>query len=159
VGNPAPDSPSSISRRAALAIIVGAGVAACTPAGEPSPDASSTSDTDALTRSDVAAQEWMLVAMYDAAIAAQPSKVDELTSLRDQHIEHAQALGSAAPGGSASPVSAAPDRAQLVAAELQASRDRVTACSRAAQPDLARLLALIGASEAGHAAFLKDGAP
>lgn len=159
MGNPAPDFPAWLTRRAALAIIVGAGVAACTPGGEAGPDPSPTSDPDALTRADVAAQEWTLVAMYDAAIAAQPAKADELAALRDQHIEHAQALGSTAPSGSALAMGAAPDRAQLTTAEMDASRDRVSACSRAVEPGLARLLALIAASEAGHAAVLRAGSP
>lgn len=143
-----------LTRRATLALLVGAGVAACSPGDNADPEPSPTPDPDALTREDVAAQEWALVALYDAAIAAEPGQAKALATLRDQHVEHASALGSTTPGASA-PASAAPGRAQLAAAEEEASRARVTSCSRAVDAELARLLALIGASEAGHAAYLR----
>ena len=155
VGNPAPEPPARLTRRAALALLVGAGVVACSPTSDAGPTPSPTADPDAQTRAEVAAQEWALVALYDAAIAAQPAQAAELSLLRDQHVEHATALGSSTASASATATGPAPDRATLTAAEEEASRSRVTACARAVQPDLARLLALIGASEAGHAAFLR----
>lgn len=155
MGNQGPDAALRLTRRAALALVVGAGVAACTPGDNAAPDPSPTSDPDALTREDVAAQEWALVALYDAAIAAQPGQAKALATLRDQHVEHATALGSSAPLTSPSSATTVPDVAQLAAAEEEASRARVTSCSRAVEADLARLLALIGASEAGHAAYLR----
>ncbi|MFM8773679.1 MAG: hypothetical protein ACKOFP_07545 [Actinomycetota bacterium] len=146
-----------MTRRTALALLAGAGLAACTSGGDSDADTSPTADPDAATRAEVVAQEWALVALYDAAIAASPSNSRDLAVLRDQHVEHAGALGSSAATSSSASSAAAPtpDRAQLAVAEAEASRARVTACARAVQPDLARLLALIGASEAGHAALLK----
>jgi len=147
-----------MTRRTALALLAGAGLAACTSGGDSVADTSPTVDPDAGTRAEVVAQEWALVALYDAALAAPSGRADELTLLREQHIEHARALGSTpatpTPSASAS-VPPVPSAQDLAAAEADAARRRVNACSRAVEPELARLLALVGASEAGHAAFLK----
>ncbi|MCX6431625.1 MAG: hypothetical protein NTX29_02175 [Actinobacteria bacterium] len=46
--------------------------------------------------------------------------------------------------------------AALVSAEHAASRDRIRACVDSPDPETARLLALIGASEAAHVPALRD---
>lgn len=147
-----------MTRRTALALLAGAGLAACTSGGDSDADTSPTADPDAGTRAEVVAQEWALVALYDAALTVPSGRAEELTLIRDQHIEHARALGST-PATPTPPASASvppvPSAQDLAAAEADAVRARVNACSRAVEPELARLLALIGASEAGHAAFLK----
>ncbi len=151
-----------LTRRAALALLAGATVAACSSGGN-SDEATATSDPDAGIREQVAGQEWSLVALYDAVIAAQPALAGELAALRQQHVDHANALGSAsAPPASASPptVSSSPEaaRATLLDAEAAAVRERTQACQAAVGTEPARLLALIAASEAGHAAYLRGAA-
>lgn len=148
--------PIRITRRAALALLAGGAVAACTPGSDSGPDASPSPDADALTREQVAADEWSLVALYDAALSSQPDLAAELSTIRDQHVEHAAALGSSTPpSGSASASPAPPGRDALAAAEATAAKQRAQACGSAHDTELARLLALIAASEAGHAAYLK----
>ena len=145
--------PTRITRRTALALLAGGAVTACSPGSGTGPDASETPDPDALTREQVIRDEWSLVALYDAALAAQPNP--ELSALRDQHAEHAAALGSASPPSASSSAPPAPSRTALAESEASAAKQRAQACEMAADTDLARLLALIAASEAGHAAFLK----
>ena len=102
------------------------------------------------------------MSLYDAAIAAQPSLAAELAPMRQQHVDHAAALGTPSPAATSSATSAAPAfsstaaaRAGLIEAEAAASRDRARACQSAIGAEPARLLALIAASEAGHAAYLR----
>lgn len=101
--------------------------------------------------------ELDLIAVYEASIAAQPELAPTLTVILEQHREHAQAL--AVPDAQASPpaprgAAAAVDLNGLRDLERQAAGLRAGACVRAGNPELARLLALIGASEAQHVAVL-----
>ena len=151
-----------LTRRAALALLAGATVAACSPGGD-SDGATATPDPDAAIREQVAEQEWSLVALYDAVIAAQPALADDLGALRQQHVDHANALGSASPPASSASPSAVPNapevaRATLIEAEAAAVRERTQACQATVGAEPARLLALIAASEAGHAAYLRGAA-
>jgi hypothetical protein len=107
-------------------------------------------------RSDVAAQEAAIIALYDAAIAAHPDLATDLATLRDEHAEHAEAVGSPAPAPSAPAVgSRAEALAAITEAEKQAIAQRTAACEAASGADLARLTALIAASEAGHVEYLR----
>ena len=143
-----------MTRRVALTLLVGAGVAACTPGGS-ADDPTASPDVDAGIRDQVVADEWSLVAQYDAVIAAQPSLAADLSPLRQHHVEHAQSLGSASPTTSSAPPASAATVTALADAETAATRQRGQACQSATGPDTARLLALIAASEAGHASYLR----
>ena len=156
-----------LTRRQGLrALAVGAPallLAACTsdpeqaPSSTPSANegAAAAPSADDPAATDPAADEAALIALYDAALAA-PGTSDTrevLALLRDQHAAHRDALGGAADV----PVPASPPSlAALIAAEKRASRARIRACVAAADPDVARLLALIAASEAAHVPVLKD---
>ncbi len=146
----------------ALALIGPVGVlAACSSSAEPVPGESSA--PTALAPADASAQqETELMALYDAVLAAFPTLAAEtvavLTALRDQHAQHREALGGSA--NAAAEVTAPADitaaLAALVSAEHVASRDRIRACVDSPDPETARLLALIGASEAAHVPALRD---
>ncbi len=157
-----------MSRRGVLSAGAALAVAACTPGSGDSatPPASSSPapppDPDLGLQDDVARQEWDLIALYDAALAS-PGALDpaQLTLLRDQHREHAAALGSTGPPSSSSgPASSnfppgGDVRSVLIDAEQKASGARTDSSLVARAPDLVRLLALIAASEAGHAEALR----
>lgn len=151
-----------LTRRAALVLIAGVGVAACSP-GPDGGDVTPTPDVDAGVLDEVIAREWTLVALYDAALSSQPGLAAELAALREQHVEHAAAFGSpAAPSATASvrpttATDAASVTRLLADAEMVAARERAEACQAVSGRESARLLALIAASEAGHAAFLRRG--
>ena len=132
--------------------------AACTSAPAPGPTATPSPDVDpdAEVAATVAADEAMLIALYDAAIAAHPALAPELTALRDEHAAHAGAVGSPpTPAGAPAVGSRAEAVAALLAAEERAVAQRTAACEAATAIELARLTALIAASEAGHAQFLR----
>ena len=128
------------------------------------PDSSSASGTDpapapeadAAVRAGVAADEAALIALYDAVIAAHPDLAGDLTPLRDEHVAHAESMGAL----ESAPVPAGVGtRAQALAAireaEQRAVAERTASCEECTTADLARLTALIAASEAGHAQFLR----
>jgi hypothetical protein len=160
----APPPPGArLTRRALLggSALVGASLvaAACTPAPGPEPSNSSDApapDADAQVRAAVAADEASLIALYDAVIAAHPALASDLAALRDEHREHAEAMG-VTPTSAAAPVvgSRTEALAALTDAEKRAVAQRTAACEAAAAEDLARLTALIAASEAGHAEYLR----
>lgn len=109
-------------------------------------------------REAVASQEASLLAAYDATMAAYPDLVAVLTQIRAEHLDHAESMGvSLGSGTTASAV--APTRAAaltaLVDAEQQAIALRTAACEESMATDLARITALIAASEAGHAEYLR----
>lgn len=154
-----------LSRRALLAgsAIVGATLvtgAACTsgPEPEPAPTSSPPADQDAALRTAVGAQEADLIALYDATMQAHPGLAASLAAIRDEHAAHAESMASVAPSTQPAPIAATRGEAlaALIAAEQQAIALRATACEEALDPELARLTALIAASEAGHAEFLRS---
>lgn len=104
-----------------------------------------------------AADEAALIEQYDAIISAFPTLAIRLATIRDQHAAHLAALGGA-PAAPGTPVpSAVPRTAQeavtaLTAAEKAASVMRLEDCVAATDPQQARTLALIAASEASHVA-------
>jgi len=165
-GEPAPDGPGRLTRRAVLggSAIVGVAIlTGCT--SDPAPDASTASptgesdaaDADAPVRTSVAADEAAIIALYDAVLAAYPRLSADLAPLRDEHIAHADAMGeSVAPAAPpAAPASQPQALAALVDAEQQAVAQRTSACEESTGEDIARTIALIAASEAGHAEFLR----
>jgi hypothetical protein len=151
-----------VTRRALIggSALIGASLmaAACSPSPSPEPTDTSTPepDVDAQVRSDVAAQEVAIIALYDAVMAAHPELASDLATLRDEHAEHAEALASPAPASSAPAIgSRAEALAAVTEAEKQAIAQRTAACEAASGADLARLTALIAASEAGHVEYLR----
>lgn len=158
---------SGVSRRAFLGLAVASVpiISACTadeetsPTTPPAPAPTTEAAQDAL-RSRVVAQETNLLARYDATVQAHPGLAPILTVIADQHREHRLALVSGEPPPSPEstppPVPSDPSAAvtELIAAERTAADERTGACEEAADVELARLLALIAASEAGHAEAL-----
>jgi hypothetical protein len=146
----------------ALALIGPIGVlAACTSSAETSPVGSSAAAS--LAPADASAQhETELIALYDAVLAAYPDLPPEtvavLTTLRDQHVQHRDALGGSpdATAEATVPENATAALAALVSAEHVASRERIRACVDSTDAPTARLLALIGAAEAAHVPALRD---
>lgn len=133
---------------------------ACTSDPSPGPTATTSApgpDPDAAVRADVAQQEADLIALYDATVTAHPDLTESLAVIRAEHAAHAEAMGVGATA--ATPASVASVRGQaladLIAAEQQAVALRTAACEACAESDLARITALIAASEAGHAEFLR----
>ena len=118
----------------------------------------------------VAAEEAGIIALYDAALAALPPDDARplLLAIRDEHEQHRAALAAeASPGSTASGDEAAGDSvggipdgdisvAMLVDAERAAVKNRIRACAETQDAELARVLALIGASEAGHVPALRS---
>lgn len=156
-----------LTRRRGLVLLTVLGpmglLAACSADQASTPDAI-TSDAAPATRDparEVATEEWQMIALYDAAIAGLPAGPTPertlLERIRDEHRAHAAALTD-----DSDPVDAVTDLAptpvslrDLIAAERRATRSRVGACVEMSDSELARVLALIGASEAGHVAALR----
>lgn len=152
-----------MTRRTALGL---AGVAAAqvvvacsTP---PEPATSTATDPDASIRQVQAAAEDQLIAAYDSALSLgpEPAVAALLTTVRDQHIAHRDALLPDSPTPPSPTASSAPGTAQavgiagLIELERAAARERRAACVQATATDLTRLLAFICASEASHATAL-----
>ena len=153
-----------VTRREVMGLAAVLGLSACTGGGQgadsPTIDSSATPEPDRALASEVAAAEWALVAAYDRALAAQPGLTDLISPLRDQHREHAAAMGSTTPPDASAPaesVGTSADQvlADLLAAERAAVTQRTAACDAATQSDFASLVALIAASEAGHVEYLR----
>lgn len=165
-----PPSPVTIAltrRQGLLALALGAPavlLAACTE-DAPSTTASASPASSGVTAgeslaSQVAAEEAALVAQYDAALATlaggDAGTVALLTTLRDNHVAHRDALGGSGvdPAGGAT-ASTGNVLAELLTAERAAARSRVRACVDADDPAVARTLSLIAAAEAAHVAALR----
>jgi hypothetical protein len=143
-------------------------LAGCLPGSEPEAPRLS---PDQRLRARVADEVDALAARYDAVIARFPAGRSQLSTLSAEHQAHARALrgrrtSSTTPSPSATPSASAPPavpatlaaaRAALAAAERAAARRRGRQ-ARGCGPELARLLASIGACEATHAALLERAA-
>lgn len=159
---PAAPREARLTRRALIggSALVGASllVSACSSSPSPGPTESPqpTADPDAQVRADVAAAEASLIALYDAVIAAHPGLAGDLAAIRDEHAAHAEAMGLPVSAAAAPAVgSRAQALAAVTAAEQQAIAQRTAACEATSGADLARITALIAASEAGHVEFLR----
>ncbi|MEU9099380.1 hypothetical protein [Streptomyces sp. NPDC048361] len=124
-------------------------------------------------RASTSAASRALVAQYDAVLAMHPALRTRLAPLRDQSAQHVTALEPAPPSPSAShpatPSPSAPNTVstvpadaddavkELADAERRTSDAQLTALATA-PPELARLLASVSASGAGHAYLLTGGA-
>lgn len=142
---------------ATVAACGGGGADSSAPAS--TPGASDQPPIDAVRR-EVATSERALIAAYDAALTAFPALATELSAIRAQHADHLAAMGDdgAEPAAAMAPASPQAAITALRAAEQQAARERRTSCVAAADPELARVLALIAASEQSHAAALRQAA-
>jgi hypothetical protein len=149
----------------ALALLAPAGLlAACTGSADPAPSASTASARPVDLTAEIASEEAALVAAYDTALATAGDLGEEATAvlvmIRDQHAQHLASLGVPATpvpsSASTAPATASATVTGLIAAERDAARSRVRACVATDDPDLARLLAFIGASEASHVPALRD---
>jgi hypothetical protein len=164
--------PPTLPRRRLLGVIAG-WIGLCTTplatsctTGDAQEPAQPKADPDGAVRDRVAASVQALIVAYDATAGRHPALASELAPLRAEHAAHLEALDraatpSGAPAGSPTtrPKVAADSRtarSALVRAEERAAASRVREAVAAASPDLARLLAAIGASEAAHAALLRE---
>ena len=159
------------TRRAVLAAGSVLTLSACLPGADDEP---TRPDPDLVLRRRAARQVGELVASYAAVVTAFPQagapQLDTLRALAAEHEAHVAALTGPAPTASPSPssratASAVPVAPSSMAASLRwlaglerAAARRRTRQSLRAGPDLARLLAAVGASEATHAAVLARGA-
>ena len=141
--------PLAMTRRAALALPLVAVAACSSPTDSSSPSLSQASSASA-------ADEARLIARYDSTIAMFP----QLGPIRDEHHAHLAALGGAHDSGqgasSPAATSSTPQQAiaDLANAEKAASVQRLEDCVAASDAQVARSLALIAASEAGHVSSL-----
>lgn len=129
---------------------------------------------EAALRLRTSAASQALVTQYDAVLAMHPTLRTRLAPLRDQATQHATALAPApttspAPSASATATPAAPAAVSTVASDAdealkslaaaeQRTSDAQLAALATAPPELARLLASVAASNAGHAFLLGGGA-
>lgn len=156
-----PARPSALlARRSFLLLAAGTGAALIAGCGTSDSEGSTGSPDDAV-RTAVAEAEAALIAQYQGVITAFPDLGASLVAILEQHRAH---LAAVAPGqesaqpatqGPANPTAAPIDSAAaalqiLAEAERAASQQRREACGAAADPELARVLAFISASEASH---------
>lgn len=137
-----------------------AAISACSSQSDPattgSADDSQPTGTSPITTAGT--DEWLLIARYEAALAAHPDLAPMIGSFLEQHRAHASALGVDAPASTPSVGPSPKDRtralALLAAAESAARAQRIDACVASESAEDAALLALIAASEASHAVAL-----
>jgi hypothetical protein len=146
-----------VSRRTMLSGMAGGVAVTMTGCSGPVASLGGENPDDAARRL-TAVSEQQLVAAYDAVIAAIPSLSGELGTIRDQHTQHLAALGDTqAASGSPAAIDTAARPAALRALrklERGAASERTMAAVSVSAADLVQLLTRIGASEAGHAAYL-----
>ncbi len=138
--------------------LVSSGLVGCSGQGESDGAVITTTDAGAAIREEVIGAEAALVARYSQAIAALPDLTGALTPIREQHLAHALAMGASNADSGALPdpqPSTATEILQgLIEAERQAVGARTASCVGAPEIELARVLALIAASEASHLPYL-----
>ena len=139
-----------------------AGPGGSTGSGGSAPPSSPAPDPAVIGRALAGKQE--LIVRYAEVTAAHPGLREQLGPLAAEHEAHVQALRALVPASPPAPPAAAPAPAtggRRAALAALARRERELAESRigdllAAPPELARLLAAVGAAEAAHAALLAD---
>lgn len=158
-------APRLVTRRLVLGAAVGGALAGLTGCSSGTISIISPADPDDELRRAVAQSEQLLLASYDTTIAAFPTLATRLRVLRDQHQAHltavAQDLDLAAPASVSPGTQPAGGQSAAIRAlrrlEAGAARQRIESCTAAEAPELAELLARIGASESGHVAALSGG--
>jgi hypothetical protein len=167
-GPKALNSPARISRRAIVAGLVLSpfALAACGAAGGQGSTSGATSSAptdspapDESIRATCASAEADLIALYNATLVAYPDTAGLLT-IRDEHAAHLEALGVSVNPFSAPDVATSQTQAlkDLQKAEQAAAEARTGDCVAVGDAALARVIALIAASEAAHAVALGGGA-
>ena len=170
--------PTDLTRRDLLRLgllaSAAAGLAACTtsPAGSGAPtDPGGPQDPDRALRSQVGADEARLSTLYGQAAAALPaSSSARIVAIGARHEAYRTAVdpaglvgatgasGASGPSSSVAPPSAPPTAvralALLVSAETAAAAARARQAAQAVDPELARILVLVGAGEAAAASAL-----
>lgn len=154
--------PVLITRRSVLGGatlgVVTVSLAGCRAAQQTDGTVVTTTDVGESIRQEVIAAETALVALYDQAIAGLPDLQPALGAIREQHLAHATAMGAAPDAQGAPPGPLPPTAAQvlqgLIDAERTAVGARTAACVAAPEAELARVLALITASESSHLPYL-----
>ena len=167
-GPKALDSPVRISRRAIVAglalspfalIACGASGGQGSTSGATSSPPTGSPEPDEAIRATCATAEADLIALYDATLATFPDTAG-LSTIRDEHAAHLDAFGVS--GNPAATPIVAKSQSQalkdLQKAEQAAAEARTTDCVAVGDAALARLIALIAASEAAHAVALGGGA-
>jgi hypothetical protein len=176
--------PIDLSRREVLrlglAASAAAGLAACTtsPAGRPtSTDPGGPQDPDRALRAEIGRDELRLTALYTQAAGALPgAAAARVSTIGARHVAYRTAVdpsglsgatgaagstgssGSTGPAASVAPPSIPPTAltalSVLVAAETAAAGDRARQSAAAVDPELARIVVLVGAGAAAAAAAL-----
>ena len=154
-----------ITRRRGLALLATAVplglVAACSSDDAPETSTPAPAPTAGPTvAQQVSLDEAAIIALYDAVISTLPDGDTRarpvLVAIREQHQQHLAALDQAdAPASEGAPAAPA-TIATLVDAERAAARGRIRSCTEAQEPELARVLAFIAASEASHVPALRE---
>ncbi|MEU7828243.1 hypothetical protein [Nonomuraea sp. NPDC049129] len=153
--------PRSLSRRAVLAGgAAAAALSGCDASDTPQPSPTPSEDPERVLLRQLIADKEHTIALYSALIAGGATK---LTPFRDRHQAHLDELRKRLPGGPApSPSSPAPQTpapvpktsvSRLREAERRAAALRVRQLA-GVSPQLAQLIAAIGACEAAHALAL-----
>jgi len=178
--------PIDLSRRDVLRLglvaSAAAGLAACTtsPAGRPTTtDPGGPQDPDRALRAEIGRDELRLTALYAQAAAALPgAAVARVGAIGARHVAYRTAVdpaglsgatgatgatgpsGSTGPAASVAPPSIPPTALTalsiLVAAETAAAGDRARQSAAAIDPELARIVVLVGAGAAAAAAALSS---
>ena len=178
--------PIDLSRRdvlrLGLAASAAAGLAACTtsPAGRPTTtDPGGPQDPDRALRAEIGRDELRLTALYTQAAGALPgAAAARVSAIGARHVAYRTAVdpaglsgatgatgatgpsGSTGPAASVAPPSIPPTALTalsiLVAAETTAAGDRARQSAAAVDPELARIVVLVGAGAAAAAAALSS---
>ena len=178
--------PIDLSRRdvlrLGLAASAAAGLAACTtsPAGRPTTtDPGGPQDPDRALRAEIGRDELRLTALYTQAAGALPgAAAARVSAIGARHVAYRTAVdpaglsgatgvtgatgpsGSTGPAASVAPPSIPPTALTalsiLVAAETTAAGDRARQSAVAVDPELARIVVLVGAGAAAAAAALSS---
>lgn len=178
--------PIDLSRRdvlrLGLAASAAAGLAACTtsPAGRPTTtDPGGPQDPDRALRAEIGRDELRLTALYTQAAGALPgAAAARVSAIGARHVAYRTAVdpaglsgatgatgatgpsGSTGPAASVAPPSIPPTALTalsiLVAAETAAAGDRARQSAAAIDPELARIVVLVGAGAAAAAAALSS---
>lgn len=157
---------ASPSRRNVLHAGLAAGLAGTALGGCADAEATRRAKQENGLRKRAAKETALLVAAYDATIEAHPDLAAELRPLRAELVRHLEAFGGhelPSPSGSASTGSSSPQvpKGAKAARRALAEAEKRTADARAdslldAPPELARLLASVAASGAGHVLLLRS---
>jgi hypothetical protein len=178
--------PIDLSRRdvlrLGLAASAAAGLAACTtsPAGRPTTtDPGGPQDPDRALRAEIGRDELRLTALYNQAAGALPgAAATRVSAIGARHVAYRAAVdpaglsgttgatgatgpsGPTGPAASVAPPSIPPTALTalsiLVSAETAAARERARQSAAAVDPELARIVVLVGAGAAAAAAALSS---